>query len=324
MARVDLGVEPEQRLDAGGAGPGPQQLRPPALDLTILGQAGRPEPQRDGPAPVLPDHLDELLEDLERRRFRRPVRETLAALVIHDQPGERGEPAEVAVGARCLEKDLEVRHEAGYAEQVQRAIAQHGVRDAHAVGRLRIADLRRFHDAPKIVPGLGPAVRLRLVSGSQWPPSLRRSRIWSQPATRPWPRPRGTRRAGALKRRLAARSRSRRGRVSHGRLHGSVTRTRPSRRASGRSVRTVPRVTSVALFGWRGGWQTTPCTSAGTTPSQRVGLCGVVRFSPGTHPAPSTAGCWSSRPTTRWRSTRTRKRPPARVGRRPRSAPRAA
>jgi hypothetical protein len=99
------------------------------------------------------------------------------------------------------------------------------------------------------VSGLGPAVRLRLASGSQWPPNLRRSRIWvaagnAALAGSAWEEARRCFET-ALGRQESVEAWG----DSHGPLRGSVTRTPPSRRASGRSVRTVPRVTSAAPLG---------------------------------------------------------------------------
>src|SRR5256885_1151963 len=42
-------------------------------------------------------------------------------------------------------------HEAGYAEEVQRTVADDGVGDAHPVRRLRVVDIGGFHAQAKIV-----------------------------------------------------------------------------------------------------------------------------------------------------------------------------
>jgi hypothetical protein len=76
-----------------------------------------------------------------------PVRESRAAFVEVDEPREPGEFLIEAPEGRHLPDQLEVGDEAGDEDDVDRAVADDGVRDVD-VARLRVPDLRLKHGAP--------------------------------------------------------------------------------------------------------------------------------------------------------------------------------
>jgi hypothetical protein len=89
------------------------------------------------------DRADVIHPRLEVRQPDRAIGQSGAALVEADQAGERAEPVQHVRRGRVRPVVVEVRHEAGNEDEVERPVAGHLVGDVH-VAALRVLD-RRAH-----------------------------------------------------------------------------------------------------------------------------------------------------------------------------------
>ena len=150
-----LGRRPVRIVGAGET-PGPgavQDHRPGTFGVRGCEQQAQrpalrdPEDRRAVGPDGVHDGADVVHPLVHRRWPGHRVRHPGAALVEHDQPRERRQPAQEASQARFLPGHLDVRDEARHQDEIDRTVAEHLVGDADRPA-LRIARLGRCHHAP--------------------------------------------------------------------------------------------------------------------------------------------------------------------------------